>query len=177
VTGVSNHSGTAYDFTTIKYNSSGMEDWIAIYDGPGNAFDYPAGIAVDDFSNVYVTGQSWGTYAGDHWSFFTSIKYVQTSVSVKEQEIISPARYSLSQNYPNPFNPSTIIRYSLPKPGHVMLKIFDLLGREVATLVNDMKAAGEYDVQWTPSGLTSGVYVYRLQAGDFVDTKKLVLLQ
>ncbi|GIK59923.1 MAG: hypothetical protein JETCAE03_15050 [Ignavibacteriaceae bacterium] len=93
--------------------------------------------------------------------------------------------FSLSPNYPNPFNPSTLISYRLPVIGFVTLKVYDVLGREVATLVNEEKPAGEYEIEFDGSNLPSGVYLYRLTAGDpstssgqkFSETKKLVLLK
>jgi M6 family metalloprotease-like protein len=86
-----------------------------------------------------------------------------------------PERFILGQNYPNPFNPSTTIRFALPTTAKVTLKIFDLLGREVETLVESNLNSGEHRVQWNPKGLVSGVYFYQLQAGEFIETKKLVL--
>jgi hypothetical protein len=89
-----------------------------------------------------------------------------------------PDKYQLGQNYPNPFNPTTVISYGLPKDGMVTLKIYDILGNEVATLVNEQKSAGNYSVQFSAgSGYSSGVYFYRIQAGSFVETKKLLLLK
>lgn len=88
-----------------------------------------------------------------------------------------PTAFDLSQAYPNPFNPSTVISYALPADVHVTLKVFDMLGREVALLVDDMKAAGYYDVVFEASALASGTYIYRLQAGDFGATRKLLLLR
>ena len=88
-----------------------------------------------------------------------------------------PASYSLAQNFPNPFNPSTTIRYQLPENGMVTLKIYDILGSEVATLVNEQKAAGRYEVNFNASSLASGVYIYKIQAGDFSASKKLILLK
>jgi hypothetical protein len=85
--------------------------------------------------------------------------------------------YTLAQNYPNPFNPMTTIQYSLANTGNVSLKIYDILGREVATLVNGRQAAGEYTVQFNAANLASGIYFYRLQAGDFVQTKKMMLVK
>jgi serine protease len=86
----------------------------------------------------------------------------------------SPARYQLAQNYPNPFNPSTTLQFQVPQKSFVSLKVFDLLGRELATLVNEERQAGIYSVSWDASRLPSGVYFYRLRAGDFVETKKMV---
>ena len=85
--------------------------------------------------------------------------------------------FSLEQNYPNPFNPSTIIKYSIPEKSVVILKIYDLLGSEVETLVNEEKSSGSYEVEFDGSSLTSGIYVYTLQAGSFVETKKMILLK
>jgi photosystem II stability/assembly factor-like uncharacterized protein len=86
-----------------------------------------------------------------------------------------PLNYSLSQNYPNPFNPITEINYQLPTNGFVSLKIYDVLGKEVATLDNEYKAAGYHDVEFDATNLSSGVYFYKLQAGNFVTTKKMLL--
>jgi hypothetical protein len=97
--------------------------------------------------------------------------------SVIEVEIFSPDKFSLSQNYPNPFNPSTVISYQLPASGNVTLKVYDLLGREVATLVNEEKPAGSYEVSFDASQLSSGVYIYRLTAGNFSATNKMTLLK
>lgn len=88
-----------------------------------------------------------------------------------------PITYELSNNYPNPFNPSTTIRYQIPQDGIVTLKIYDILGSEVATLVNEEKLAGKYEVIFNASNLASGVYIYKLQAGDFVSSKKMILLK
>ena len=88
-----------------------------------------------------------------------------------------PANYSLQQNYPNPFNPSTTIKYSVPKTSLVTIKVYNVLGKEIATLVNEEKSAGNYSVQFTGSKLSSGVYFYRMQADSFVQTKKLLLLK
>jgi hypothetical protein len=85
--------------------------------------------------------------------------------------------FFLSQNYPNPFNPSTIISYQLPVSGDVTLKVFDVLGREVATLVNEEKQPGVYEVEFVASQLSSGIYFYTLEAGEFRDTKKLILIK
>ncbi|HUI29375.1 MAG TPA: T9SS type A sorting domain-containing protein [Candidatus Acidoferrales bacterium] len=94
-----------------------------------------------------------------------------------------PASYALSQNFPNPFNPSTTIRYSVPKNSYVRVAIYDLLGREVTSLVNGVQHASEYSVQWNPSGLSSGIYFCRIQAasmdgsGNFTSVKKLVYMK
>lgn len=96
--------------------------------------------------------------------------------SIPEQNTV-PEDFDLEQNYPNPFNPATTIRYEIPNTQHVTIGIFDLLGREVATLVNGQMSRGTHTVTWDAAGHPSGVYFYRLSSGDFLSTKKLVLLK
>ncbi len=86
-------------------------------------------------------------------------------------------RFSLIKTIPNPFNPSTTIKFSIPKQSYVKLKIYDILGKKIAALVNEEKASGIYEANLNPANLSSGVYFYRLQAGNFVETKKMVLLR
>ena len=88
-----------------------------------------------------------------------------------------PTEFFLSQNYPNPFNPGTKIKYSTQKDGFVQLKVYDILGKEVANLVNENKEAGYYSVDFDASQLPSGVYIYNMQGGDFVNSKKMILNQ
>jgi hypothetical protein len=85
--------------------------------------------------------------------------------------------YELAQNYPNPFNPSTIINYQIPENGMVTLKIYDILGKEVKTLVNEQKTAGRYEVNFNASDLASGVYIYKLQVNDFVSSRKMLMIK
>ena len=107
-------------------------------------------------------------------------QYIQGNpVGVKEETTIEnlPSNYQLEQNYPNPFNPSTSIRYSIPKASKVILTVFDVLGREVKTLVNAEQAPGQYTVTFNAQDLASGIYFYRLNAGTFTAIKKLMLLK
>jgi hypothetical protein len=97
--------------------------------------------------------------------------------SVGEPSAQLPEEFTLYQNYPNPFNPSTTIQFSLPRSSYVSLKIFSLLGEGVATLAGHDFAAGIYKVDWTAKGVGSGVYLYRLVAGSFVETKKMLLVR
>ncbi len=92
-------------------------------------------------------------------------------------DINSVNEFKLEQNYPNPFNPNTVISYQLPVNGNVTLKIYDVLGNEVTTLVNEEKPAGRYEVDFTASSLTSGVYFYKLAAGNYLVTKKMILMK
>jgi len=97
--------------------------------------------------------------------------------AVKEKSVSGPARYDLAQNYPNPFNPTTTISYSLKSSGKVRLSVFDIMGKEVAVLVDGSRAAGNYDVQFNASNLTSGMYFYKLQTADQMFTKKMTLVK
>ena len=113
-------------------------------------------VAVGDHGTITINGGSIG------------IQPISTEI---------PSKYSLSQNYPNPFNPTTNIRFDLPKSGSVKLVVFDALGREVATLVNEKLAPGTYEVDWDGSSYASGVYFYKLMTGEYVDVKKMLLLK
>jgi len=88
-----------------------------------------------------------------------------------------PNKYRLSQNFPNPFNPKTRIEFSIPKQNYVTLKIYDILGREIKTLVNELKSPGIYIADLDGSEFSSGVYFYRIEAGDFTDVKKMILIK
>jgi hypothetical protein len=88
-----------------------------------------------------------------------------------------PASFLLLQNYPNPFNPNTVIEFQTSTKEHITLKIFDMLGREIATLVDEQKPTGTYSVRFDAGTLAGGVYFYRIIAGNFVETKKLILLK
>jgi photosystem II stability/assembly factor-like uncharacterized protein len=100
------------------------------------------------------------------------------ALDVREEEISHPPNdFALEQNYPNPFNPSTTVRFSLPRSGHVALRVFNILGETVATLVNEELNRGTYSTRWNPRGIASGVYFYRLEVGEFVGTRKMLLLR
>jgi hypothetical protein len=128
------------------------------------------------YSSVKNVAEFWAS-TFDRYSFVNFV--VGTLVSVDEpkprERIVST--FSLEQNYPNPFNPKTSFEFRVPSSEFVSLKIFDVLGREVAVLVSEEKSAGEYRVTWDASGFSSGVYLYRLQAGNFVETKRMMLLR
>ncbi len=104
------------------------------------------------------------------------IDFPQDVTDVLDKESI-PNNFSLSQNYPNPFNPSTTISYQLPNNGFVTLKVYDILGKEVATLVNEQKSAGKYEAKFNASNLTSGTYIYKISAGNSVQIKKMILMK
>ena len=226
VTGFSVGAGTDNDYTTVKYNSNGIQQWVSNYNGPANLSDVGMFITLDAYNNPYIIGQSFNGNSEmasmkydsnglQNWAFrynydnYTSIipagilldksgnifiaqtiyasdrsvwnirKYSQPGfipVGVNE-EIITPSEFVLYQNYPNPFNPLTTIRYEIPQTGFVTIRVYDILGREVAALVNEEKPAGSYEVIFNASQLSSGVYFYRIKTEEFVQTKKLILMK
>ncbi|MBT8386042.1 MAG: T9SS type A sorting domain-containing protein [Ignavibacteria bacterium] len=108
----------------------------------------------------------------------TGMALLPTGLSSGANETTSlPKEFNLSQNYPNPLNPATIIKYQLPELSFVTLKVYDVLGNEVALLVDEEKPAGSYEINFDGSELTSGIYFYQLKAGNFIETKKMVLLK
>jgi hypothetical protein len=155
--------------------------------GQGEYFGYGNDVKVGEVASFCDLSQTTYNYPGvslweysqiTHsyiWDEYTAAWQV-TSVSDKS---VSPRSYNLAQNYPNPFNPNTTINYEVPKTGLVIIKVYNILGKEVASLVNDEKQAGHYSIQFSASKykLSSGVYFYRMQAGNFVETKKLILMK
>lgn len=104
--------------------------------------------------------------------------FFDQGTDIKQQKLtLNPKNYILSQNYPNPFNPSTTINYSIPKQSYVSLKIYDELGRIVTELVSDVQSPGIYEVKFDAAHLASGAYFYRIQAGDFSKTKKMIVIK
>jgi hypothetical protein len=100
-----------------------------------------------------------------------------SAVTDIETEAALPTAYELKQNYPNPFNPTTTISYSLPVAGNITLKVYDILGNEVAQLANGFHNAGSYTLKFDGTNLASGIYLYRLTGGNFTSTKKLMLIK
>ena len=147
-------------------------------------------IGIDSVDCVYlrISGNFKITVIQIDYLVFTNVMYEildviddfedSTIVGV-EDELSIPTNYSLSQNYPNPFNPETAIKFQVPTFSHIILKIFDVLGREVETLVNEDRFAGEYTVKFSGLNLASGMYIYQLNVGNgqFVQTKKMILMK
>jgi hypothetical protein len=100
-----------------------------------------------------------------------------SGISSIANDINNPHDFFLSQNFPNPFNPSTTISYQIINPGKVVLNIYDLLGREIKTIVDEYKSPGHYSVSFTAANLSSGIYIYQLASGDKIAVKKMVLLK
>ena len=113
-----------------------------------------------------------GTWGGGVWR--RPLSEMITSVQHKSE---IPFHFRLEQNYPNPFNPSTIIKFAITSNQFVQLKIYDVLGREVASLVNEEKPSGSYEINFNAAQLSSGIYFYKMQAGSFVQIKKMILLK
>ncbi len=129
-----------------------------------------------------------GTTPNPNWGYgkvdaFAAVSEVLNSTSAKEDQNEIPNEFVLNQNYPNPFNPTTTISYSIPSVtsdlslSNVQLKVYDILGKEVATLVNEQQSPGNYKVEFDSSKLTSGIYFYTIRAGSFIETKKMLLMK
>jgi photosystem II stability/assembly factor-like uncharacterized protein len=148
----------------IQHSTDGGETWMAQLTDVKPLWsiqflDEYTGWAVGDSGTIYHTTNGGATF-------------------VEENEVDElPTGFSLSNNFPNPFNPSTKIKYSVPQSSNVIIKVFDILGSEIETLVSEEKPAGTYEIIWYAEGLPSGVYFYQLKAGDFIQTKKMVLMK
>lgn len=170
------------DLFLAKYDPEGNLLWLKRYGG--EAFEQAYDIDTDNKDNVYISGSftwsnsifdSFNLYIhGSSTAFYGKISYNQSGDIDRSETALS---FQLLQNYPNPFNPITTISYSISKQAYVELKIYDLLGREVTTLVSKEQSQGEFKVQFDGSSLPSGIYVYTIQAGQYRDSKKLVLLK
>jgi hypothetical protein len=125
---------------------------------------------------VYFISDSVGWAAGNN-GIIIKTNTGGEPIGIKRISNEVPETYVLSQNYPNPFNPETIINFQLPKSGNVKLIVYDILGKEVATLVDQHLNSGSYDIEWNASHLSSGVYFYRLITSDFSETKKMILMK
>jgi len=174
VTGFSGTSGNQTDYCTIKYSSSGAVKWILNYDGPSHGSDEAVSVKTDLNGNVFVTGSSPGITGGND---FLTIKYPSLLTDINSGPLKTISSYYLYQNYPNPFNPITNLEFGISDLGFVSLKVYNSLGKEVAILVNEIKPAGRYEVTFDGSNLSSGVYIYKFAAGEFSDTKRMILLK
>jgi hypothetical protein len=121
----------------------------------------------------YEDGNLYNFYTNGTTQTYTLLKTI-TDIVQEEHQL---QKFSLNQNYPNPFNPGTIIKYEIPERSLVTIKVFDVLGNEVATLVNEEKAIGNYEVEFDATNLPSGIYFYQLKTNNFTQTKKMILLK
>ncbi len=159
--------------------NSGVWEKIGFTEGTGNSFNNQWYAFIDNnldpINKVYRYRLKQIDYNGNYrylGELVTGIIYT----GIIDSHYL-PDNYELSQNYPNPFNPSTKIRFQVPKTGFVTLKIYNTLGKEIATLVNEEKQPGNYEITWNASNLPSGIYFYRITTGNFLDTKKMLLLK
>lgn len=262
VTGYSEGVGTNTDIAAVKYNSSGAQMWVTRYNGTANNLDQGSSIEVDNFGNIFVGGTcrnndydfitlkyheeplpveilyfncevndnsavlSWGTswelnnsgfyierknLNDNNWvslgfvhgagttndeknyfyydnallkgNYMYRLKQVDFNGNheyhnlTNEVKILSPGKFVLEQNYPNPSNPNSIIDYNIPLDSWVKIAVYDLLGKEVKVLVNEFKSSDYYSVSFDGRNLSSGVYFYTIQAGEFTEVKKMILVK
>jgi uncharacterized delta-60 repeat protein len=172
-------------YAVARYNTNGVPDYlfgalglgsVRISINGGSASDDARAVALQNDGKIVLAGDTKNLYTQHEFSL-ARILPQEIPVSVKGQSYSLPEKFELMQNYPNPFNPTTNISFSVGTYGHTSLLVYDLLGREVAMLVNENKPAGKYSVTWNASGLSSGIYFYRLQSGNYIDTKKLMLIK
>ena len=148
---------------------------FTIDDLTGYTYSLTQGVGVDSIYSSFDFGENFTTLKG---CIIDGIVYGDTTVvSVEVDTPNLPTEFFLSQNYPNPFNPITTIKYQIPELSNVTLKVYDVLGNEIASPVNEEKPSGSYEVEFNATILSSGIYFYRLQAGSFVETKKMVLMK
>jgi hypothetical protein len=144
---------------------------------------YPLTIRAENLHGVKlrlkdaVSGRLFDATLSEGKSLIVTQKIDRLILEVDGQASEIPTQFALGQNYPNPFNPSTVIKYALPQKSHVTLTVYNTLGQQVSVLVNTEQEAGYHDVKFENPGLASGVYLYRMQAGSFVEVKKLVLVK
>ncbi|MFO7448429.1 MAG: T9SS type A sorting domain-containing protein, partial [Ignavibacteriaceae bacterium] len=129
--------------------------------------------------SIYVTDPSalQDTLQPGEFSIYTTVKLPSPEPGVEESDETIVTEYNLAQNYPNPFNPVTNIQYSVKELENVTLKIYDILGREVTILLNEVQQPGRYNIRFDGSSLSSGIYFYKLQAGKFAETRKMILMK
>ncbi len=180
VTGYSHSLSALEDYATVKYDVNGDEQWALRHNGDSNLSDIASAIVVDESSNVYVTG---GSQCSGSSTDYVTIKY--STVGVEEELNVRNQDVKLFQNRPNPFTKSTVIAYQVPsntqKFATISLKVYDLMGRLVKTLVSENKEAGSYTVEWNGTDKSGnrvayGIYFYSLEVDNFKTTKKFTIL-
>ena len=183
------------EFTGFSASVNGSDvllQWETVSETNNQGFDVQRSCGNNVFRNIgFVKGN--GTSSRKHIYYFTDntpvegtyyyrLRQVDFDGSYQYSETIEinikiPDQYELKQNYPNPFNPATTISWQAPVSGWQTLKVYDILGKEVATIVNEYRQAGKYETKFNASNIPSGIYFYRLKAGNFVQTKKMILLK
>lgn len=161
------------DYAAIKYDSSGNQIYVVTYDYVQPvSFDYAYAMTLDKKGNLYLTGEFSGAYG-----HYGTVKFSPILTATSGNYFIIPDKFKLDQNYPNPFNPLTTISYTVPKTSIVKLKVFDITGKEIHILVSEQKTAGSYNIIFDASELASGIYFYTLTAGEFKETKRMLLIK
>jgi hypothetical protein len=168
-----NVAGTENGIFCTKSNDQGNTFPVTAFINSVNANAKDPSIFVDANDILYSVWTD--NRSGTEGVYFS--KGTITITNIGEKSGVIPTHYELLQNYPNPFNPSTVIRYTLPVSGNISLKLFDVLGKEVAVLVNEHKAAGVYELEFNGAGLASGIYYYQITAGNYFATKKIALIK
>ena len=161
------------DVYVIKTDSLGTETWSVVYGGVSDDVSHSALQTTDEGYMIAGNTLSFGVGSGDIWL----LRLASETDILKDESFIRPSLMALSHNFPNPFNTSTTIEFSLDKPQFVTLKVYDLLGREIKTLLNEEKPAGRHRFVWNALDRSSGLYFYRMEAGDFIETRKMILLK
>jgi hypothetical protein len=162
-------NGTAVgDNGTILHTSDGGSTWVPQTSG-----------TTKNLYGLNFSNSSTGTIVGEDGTILRTTTGGATSVDDDpgSAPFHRPDGFILAQNYPNPFNPTTTIQFTIVNRQSTIVNVYDLLGREVAVLVNEVKEPGTYTVQWDANGVSGGVYFYRLRAGDFVQTKRMLMLK
>jgi len=166
-----------YDFLILHYNVSGELHQVITDDGGNNSIDVSEAFILDNDGNLILTG--WGTNDAvlAYPSWWITFKYRQSNVSdvTRNNEVADV--FELYQNYPNPFNQTTTIKFTIQISGFVSLKVYNLLGQEVAILVNMELENGQHKVVWNAENIPSGVYIYRLNAGNLIKSKRMLFLK
>jgi photosystem II stability/assembly factor-like uncharacterized protein len=182
ISGGSNANTTSLVIDRNEYIYAGTEGgWmggcqgiIRTTDGGNTWESFNSGLLEGSCGAVLACNSDGILFAGTGTKVYRTI---QSTTDVANNDNNLPKQFTLSQNYPNPFNPSTKIRYQLPQSEKVTLKVYDIIGKEIAELVNEVKPAGKYEITFDAPQITTGVYFYSLQAGDFFETKKMILIK
>lgn len=166
-----NNQGFEVQRLEVKSHPALTEEWEAIgfVKGSGTTTE-PKSYSFTD-NNVFTGNYKYRLRQIDYDGTFTHSNVIEVAFD------FTPKEFMLYQNYPNPFNPTTQIKYSVAESDLVALKVFDVLGREIATFVNEQQQPGSYEIKFDATNLSSGIYFYQLKAGGFIDTKKMTLIK
>lgn len=143
----------------------------------GNNWEYNGKVTYDHDSKGNLTNKTYYKWAGEDWVYVTHYLFKYEEPTNVQQILTLPKQFELFNNYPNPFNSSTVIGYKIPIQGVVTIKVFDVLGKEITTLVNELKPPGKYEVNFDANQLSSGVYFYAMSIDQYYNVKKLVLVK